>query len=386
MELNNISHNTLMHQSESQNFKTVCAEMKGSKTNLLVLGEPGVGKSFICQQLLHHHNNAIFIQANSGTSVKNLCKFIGSNLGISFTNGQEVNELDQPNQLLQALMKSHEPFFVIIDDAERLPGNTLATIMQLIQADLALKFVLFGDSTLGEKANALSIPGQLIKKISLESFNEEDVSNMLEQGFGLKLKKNQLAQLIQTTQGNPKQVVEYIRKKQHLRKFKLGRPQLHAGAMVQNLFFMLIGAVIISGFYFTHQFIYKKPIMEPVKVYMDDIKPVDDFRPMVCYPDMQQSENMQAHYQDPYNESTAPLYVIQLLSVKKPSQIKSIEKPLRDFALKPTMIKNNKNQLYTLYLGPYFTHEDASLVLMNLPEELKALNPWVRSTNSVDLV
>lgn len=380
MELNNFPHNTLIYQSESQNFKTLCAEIDESNTNLVVLGESGIGKTFLCHQLLHQYKNAIFIQGNSGTTINNFCKFVASNIGFGFSNGLESNELDLPNQLLQALMKIDESFLVIIDDSERLPGDTLATIMQFIQADSSMKCLLFGDKTLGEKVSALSIPGQAMKTVKLDQLDEPDTIEMLDQTFNIKLKKAQLNDLFQETQGNPKSIIEYIRKKRHLSRFNIRRSSLKANVLGQNLFFMLIGAILISGFYFSHLFIYKKPVMEPVRVLMDDIKPVEDFRPMVCYPDVQSSESMQATYEEP----SAPLYVIQLLSVKNPSQLKSIEKPLKDFALKPAMIKNNQTHLYTLYLGPFFTHEDASLVLMNLPEEIKALNPWVRSSNALD--
>ncbi|MEE2770510.1 MAG: AAA family ATPase [Pseudomonadota bacterium] len=363
----------------SGNLKLACKEIDSQQSCLFITGNTGSGKSTLAKMLLYHYETAHLISGNQGTSVHNITKFIATHLGFNLYSNSEEHT-NRGTQLLNQLKQASSECLFIIDDAHLIPGSALSVIMQLIDIQPCVRFILIGDNHFLDKANALSVGTYKKNHFEIEPLNYKETKLLLANQYQIKLSARKLKQLLIETQGNPKKIKDYIKKKDHLKKinFKVYFRQITKYS--KDFFLMLVGALILASGYFTFQHFFipqKSNINIVVNKQTPSLK--EDFSPAVCYPNVSITEKANSL------NSNVPLYVVQLLSVKKPSSIQNISKSLKTVPFKPVMIKNKKSGLYTLYYGPFFTREDAKEVLANLPEGIKSLNPWIRPINQADL-
>lgn len=362
----------------SNNFKLATKEIDSENTCLFITGSNGSGKSTLAKMLLYHYETAHLISGNQGTSVHNITKFIATHLGINLYSNSEEHT-NRGTQLINQLKQSGSECLFIIDDAHLIPGSTLSVIMQLIDMHPKVRFVLIGDTHFIDKADALSVGTYKKNHFEIEPLSYKDTKTLLLNQYQIKLSGRKLKQLLIETKGNPSQIEAYIKKKDHLKKinFKIYLNQVTKHS--KDFFLMTVGALILATGYFTFQHFFS-PQYNHINIVLNE-KSNDfesNFSPSVCYPNMTATEKTK-------NVDNVPLYVVQLLSVRKPSSIQNISKSLSSVPFKPVMIKNKKSGLYTLYYGPFFTREDAKEALVHLPEGLKSLNPWIRPIDQADL-
>ena len=363
----------------TNNLNLACKEIDNEQSCLFITGSDGSGKSTLAKMLLYHYETAHLITGNQGTSVHNITKFVATHLGLNlYSNSEEFT--NRGTQLINQLKQSGSECLFIIDDAHLMPGSALSVIMQLIDIHPSVRFVLIGDNHFIDKANALSVGNYTKSHFEIEPLSYKDTKNLLLNQFQIKLSARKLKQLLIETKGNPAKIQEYIEKKDHLKKinFKIYFHQFEKYS--KDCFLMVVGALILASTYFAFQHFNvteKKPIHVVVNKPNTSLK--ENFSPAVCYPDMASSEKPNVI------NANVPLYVVQLLSVRKPSSIQNIANSLASVPFKPVMIKNKKTGLYTLFYGPFFTREDAKEALQSLPEGLKSLNPWVRPIDQADL-
>lgn len=364
----------------SRNLGIVCSAIDEKPACLFITGNRGSGKTTLSELLLYQYHSAFLLHGNSGTSTHNLTKFIATHLGLTINSNSEEHT-NRGSQLINQLKQVTSESIFIIDNADLIPGSTLSLLMQLIGVQSKIKFVLLGENHLLDKAKALSVGDLLDKQIELEPLTPKETHLLLLNQYEIKLNKRKLRQLMTETCGNPGKILEYIENKEHLKKINFRAYLKQITKYSKNIFFMIAGASLLAASASVSQHFFTKQ-NQPVKIIVQKqvAEPEETFTPSVCYPDMSNTDN---HFVNVSED--VPLYVIQLLSVRKPSSIKNISKSLNAVSLNPVMIKNKQTGLYTLYYGPFFTQEDAKDVLMHLPEGLRALNPWVRPFNHADL-
>ena len=117
------------------------------------------------------------------------------------------------------------------------------------------------------------------------------------------------------------------------------------------------------------------------------IYPMINDSPKICVP---KAETIRSSArEDQTVNSFLPVYAIQLLGVKNPSGIKTIDSSLKKLSSKPILVKKKSedgtSDWYVLYYGPFFKKEDAQKALSNLPKELKAYNPWLKQISTADI-
>lgn len=363
----------------ANNFSLACKDIDNEQSCLFITGSDGSGKSTLAKMLLHHYETAHLMKGNQGTSVHNITKFIATHLGINlYSNSEEFT--NRGTQLINQLKQSGSECLFIIDDAHLLPGSALSVVMQLIDIHPGVRFVLIGDNYFLDKANALSVGNYTKSHFEIEPLSYKDAKALLLNQYQIKLSARKLKQLLVETAGNPLKIQKYIDKKDHLKKinFKIYLHQMEKHS--KDFFLMVVGALILAAGYFAFQHfntVNNNPIQVVVNKTSTPFK--ESLSPEVCYPEMTSAEKSNIR------DANVPLYVVQLLSVRKPSSIQNITKSLTSVPFKPVMIKNKKTGLYTLFYGPFFTREDAKEALQSLPEGLKTLNPWVRPIDQADL-
>ncbi len=361
----------------SSNFKLATKEIDSDQACLFITGSSGSGKSTLAKMILYHYESAHLITGNQGTSVHNITKFIATHLGINLYSNSEEHT-NRGTQLINQLKQSGSECLFIIDDAHLMPGSTLSVIMQLINIQPTVRFILIGDSHFIDKADALSVGSYKKSHFEIEPLTYKNAKSLLLNQYQLKLGARKLKQLLIETKGNPSQIESYIKKKVHLKKINLKVYLHHFTKHSKDFFLMTVGALILATGYFTFQHFSPKHNHINIVLNKQNNEFQSDFAPSVCYPNMAATEKTK-------NIDNVPLYVVQLLSVRKPSSIQNISKSLRSVPFKPVMIKNKKSGLYTLYYGPFFTREDAKEALAHLPDGLKTLNPWIRPVDQADL-
>ncbi|MDG2348474.1 MAG: AAA family ATPase [Gammaproteobacteria bacterium] len=361
----------------SNNFKLATKEVDSGQACLFITGSNGSGKSTLAKMILYHYESAHLISGNQGTSVHNITKFIATHLGINLYSNSEEHT-NRGTQLINQLKQSCNECLFIIDDAHLIPGSTLSVIMQLINIQDTIRFVLIGDNHFIDKADALSIGNYKKSHFEIEPLSYKDTKLLLLNQYQLKLSGRKLKQLLIETKGNPSQIETYIKKKDHLKKINLKIYLHHLTKHSKDLFLMTAGALVLATGYFAFEHFSPKHSNINIVLSKQSNEFQNDFAPSVCYPNMSTTEKIK-------NVDNIPLYVVQLLSVRKPSSIQNISKSLRSVPFKPVMIKNKKSGLYTLYYGPFFTREDAKEALAHLPDGLKTLNPWIRPVDQADL-
>lgn len=374
-----VNQHTMLSQGGSyKNLDLACKEIGLQPACLFISGSPGSGKTYLSRKLLYQYESAHLISGNAGTSVYNITKFISTHLGLSLCSHSEEH-INRGTQLINSLSNASSECLFIIDDAHLMPGSTLSVIMQLVGVQANIRFVLLGDKGLFDKATALSAGDHNFANMEMTPLNTKEVRAFLLETYKIKLNNRKIKQLLLETSGNPKAISAYIKKKQHLKKinFKLYVNQLKK--YTKDIFLMTLGALFLALIYFSMQYFIQKP-ETGLNIIVNKQSPIqnDDFSPAVCYPDLALGDTKA-------QPSTTPLYVVQLLSVKKPSSIRNISKAMMSAPFKPVMIKNKSSGLYTLFYGPFFTKEDAKEALVKLPDSLKSLNPWVRPIDQKDL-
>ncbi len=126
---------------------------------LLVIGEPGVGKTCVLQQYLQRANSnwqVCHLEADALGNAHDLVEDLAAGFHVPGA------DLAQLRTQLDEMQAQGQLALLVVDDAERLPDAALRTLLELSGAagetDKRLRLVLFGTGQLQEKLAALS-PG-----------------------------------------------------------------------------------------------------------------------------------------------------------------------------------------------------------------------------------
>lgn len=160
---------------------------------VLMVGELGIGKSTLITQYMAQMNNEIVInlvKSHSALRIPEILQAIAKEFGVSIPPSSTANpyfsQQDQITALANAISQTHKPGVVVLDDAHRLPLETLSAMVQLslIQADTAgpLRLLLTGEAQLENRIkNLFEISGRRMEfpVFTLKPLNFEQTRSYL---------------------------------------------------------------------------------------------------------------------------------------------------------------------------------------------------------------
>jgi type II secretory pathway predicted ATPase ExeA len=163
----------------------VCAAFEVPNRLPIVVGAPGLGKTTLMRQLsMARHRRSVMVQASAGLNASNLLKRLALAAELPL-----LNRLDPPmaqaETMLDQLQDREIKLTVMIDDADRLPLQTLAVLVHCLakQADAPVRTVeilMLGQATLVERAQSLTLGGDQgihVEPIVLQPFQQDDIAH-----------------------------------------------------------------------------------------------------------------------------------------------------------------------------------------------------------------
>ena len=378
---------------KGKNFISLQRVLESSPQITLVSGDKGLGKTFLAHQVHQENPGSHFLSGSTGTNLYNFTKFISTQLGIDLSGPQEDLN-DRTSSLIASLSQIHENQIIIIDNVDRLPQDTLSTILQIVESRPCIQFILFGKRNIQNNITELMPNYKDLPCVTIQSLSDKEIKQMLLIRFDIKLSHRKFKQLKLTTQGIPGEIVRYIDNEQHFQ-------SIHSKIFTwKNLYkttkkiLLLITICGLTLFSYQSREAFMGMIWPAVSpknyqfiVDSSSIYPMINDSPKICVP---KAETIRSSArEDQTVNSFLPVYAIQLLGVKNPSGIKTIDSSLKKLSSKPILVKKKSedgtSDWYVLYYGPFFKKEDAQKALSNLPKELKAYNPWLKQISTADI-
>lgn len=151
----------------------------------IVVGEPGLGKTTLMRQLaMSRHRRSVMVQASAGLNASNLLKRLTLAAELPLPN-RLAPPMAQAETMLGQLQEREIKLTVMIDDADRLPLQTLAVLVHCLakQADApvrTMEILMLGQATLVERAQSLTLGGEQgihVETIVLKPFQQDDIAH-----------------------------------------------------------------------------------------------------------------------------------------------------------------------------------------------------------------
>lgn len=374
---------------KGKNFVSVKKILEASPQVTLILGNQGAGKTYLAYQLHHFIKDSHYLLGSSGTTLYNFTKFIHVHLNVDMNHSSE-HTVDPTTALVTALSQVHQNQTILIDNVDQLPQNTMNAILQIIAQRPCIHFILFGKPSLPSYLAELAPHLNQLPTHHLQPLNDKEIRQMLLIQYDIKLSLRKLKHMKTLTHGIPGNIEQYIDHEKHAQmtpsKFFSWK---RIYTFTKYLFLLLsIGGLVFFSYQYKDQIIEKIWPTPPQKNYQfvvnsSSIFPMLNDSPKICLPKMGPSEK------NGLSQSFLPIYAIQLVGVKNPSSIQSIDKSIKKLSPAPILVKQKTpdglSDWYVLYYGPFFKKESAQKALGLLPPELKAFNPWLKQIETADI-
>lgn len=151
----------------------------------IVMGDSGMGKTTIMRHIATaRHCRAIMIQASPGLTACNILKRFAEAAALPLPNRQDA-PVDQAEQLLAEMASQSITLTIMVDDADRLPLQTLAILIhclakQVEGASRTIEVVLFGQASIVAQAQSLTLGGDQGIQIvahALQPLKQDDIAH-----------------------------------------------------------------------------------------------------------------------------------------------------------------------------------------------------------------
>lgn len=239
----------------------------------VVTGLTGIGKSTMMRALHKTLSQAARVCKVYGASAITpgmIQELLARYLGIKIDNKQQISYLPLLQAKIQEMQQYQQDFYFVIDNAHKLPMNSLAFLLELIQwqseSNLAVHVILFGGPQLEASFAALTSTNMgehLTHTIRLEPLSLEDTKYYIEHRLSLAgwkkefpFSDGQMAKLMQLTHGIPGRINYLVKqlltqrlqiKKNHKKKRRLPGIPFYYKYVAISGFLLLSGIALFSA-------------------------------------------------------------------------------------------------------------------------------------------